>query len=305
MKEKSLQDMKRNANILLIAGVTIPIVAGIIITLIMAKQRFNLMNLFPVFLGVALSGLFYILISTVYRREFRQKYKKVYVKTELQKVFQDLQYEPENGISSEHIVNVGMIKMGNQYRSEDYLSGTYKDVKFAQSDVVIQDREKWRDAKGNIREKYTTIFNGRYMVFEFNKDFSTMFFVIAKSFQSFDKQTLLFGRDLKKIEMEDEEFNKLFTIYGTDELEVYYVLTPQLMEKLKRLIQESKSQISFGFYNHHLEIAVNHVDDAFEYSLFGKWNEQKMKDKIQKDINIITQVVDELSLENTLFSKES
>ena len=57
---------------------------------------------------------------------------------QLEKQFGDLRYLPEAGIPASSIEQTGMMRMGNRYHAEDYLSGTAGGVPFEQSDVCIQ-----------------------------------------------------------------------------------------------------------------------------------------------------------------------
>ena len=72
------------------------------------------------------------------------------------------------------------------------------------------------------------------MVFDFNKKFVANMYVVSKNFlsSSITKSTL------SKVKLEDTEFNKLFNVYSGLEHDAFYILTPSLMEKIKKLEDE-------------------------------------------------------------------
>ena len=187
--------------------------------------------------------------------------------------------------------------LGDRYTSNDYVSGTYKNINFIQSDVHIEEKKKVEDSDGEIKEEWETIFLGRWMIFDFNKNFKANIFVS-------DYYPFLQNKGYKEISLEDEEFNKLFNVYAEDEHEAYYVLTPHFMEKLKKLKKELNCGVLFYFVESKLHVAVNNFKDSFEPNLSKIINEEEIENNITKDIKLITDLVVDLNLENDLFKME-
>ena len=50
--------------------------------------------------------------------------------------------------------------MGDRYHSEDYISAEYKNIKFEQSDVHIEEEHESTDSEGHTTTTYVTIFKG-------------------------------------------------------------------------------------------------------------------------------------------------
>ena len=71
-----------------------------------------------------------------------------------------------------------MMDTGDIYSSNDYVEGKYKGILFRQSDVHIQNEST--DSDGNTT--YTTVFRGRWMIFDFNKPFKANVEVAQKNF---------------------------------------------------------------------------------------------------------------------------
>ena len=104
--------------------------------------------------------------------------------------------------------------------------------------------------------------------------------------------------------MEDIEFNKDFSVFTDLEHDAFYILTPHFMEKIKNIYKKLDCGLMFCFIDSKLHIAIDNYKDAFEYDVFKKINEEEIKADIMKDIELITNFVDELNLDNNLF-KES
>lgn len=142
------------------------------------------------------------------------------------------------------------------------------------------------------------------MIFDFNKNFKANIQLCQKGFGNAIVSNSGNKLKFKKVMMEDQIFNKQFSIYAQDEHEAFYILTPSLMEKIKNLANSIKGKILFCFIDNKLHIGLDNGKDSFEHSIFTKINENKILEEIAKDIKLITDFVDELDLDNDLFRKE-
>lgn len=226
--------------------------------------------------------------------KFYDVFRDVFVYDSLKSIFSDVKYDHENGFTRSFIDKVGMLDTGNVYDSNDYISGTYKNIKFEQSDVHTQ--EMYEDSDGD--EVYRTLFLGRVMVFDFNKKFKAN---LQVSSYLFDSSILPWSKRFSKVRMEDVEFNKNFNVYAEDEHEAFYLLTPQFMEKIKDVTRKLKCGVMFCFVDNKLHIAVDNGYDSFECNVFKLIDEDRVRESILKDIKLITDFVDELNLDNDLF----
>ena len=224
---------------------------------------------------------------------FEANYKRIFVLESLKEIFDNLNYNPNEGIAEEIVSKSGLIYLQDRFSSNDYISGTYKNINFEQSDVCVEKKE----VDDNNNERWIITFLGRWMNFEFNKEFKTNVII-------FDSKEYNWWRSYyDKIEMEDDEFNKTFSVYAQNEHEAFYILTPHFMEKMKNIEKAINGRITFGFINNRLYIALNNDDDSFEYNILKPINEIEIKESIKNDIKIITDFVDELNLDNDLFKE--
>lgn len=256
------------------------------------------------FFFLVFAAIFAVLAADKPRKEYRRAFKEAVVRQALESVFSDLCYEPDMGIAYDVIAGTGMMNMGDRFRSEDFISGGYRDICFSQSDVHIQEEHRSTDSDGHTSSSYVTIFRGRWMIFDFNKEFRARLQITQRGFPN-AKRKRFFGRKetlFKRVEMESESFNRGFLVYAQDEHEAFYVITPSFMERVERLAANNRGKLMLCFVDQQLHIAIHDNVDSFEPgSLFSRVNEERILDRIQSEIDTITQFVDELKLDNNLF----
>ena len=229
-------------------------------------------------------------------------YKKEIVIAAFNKVCTDIQFYLDNGIPYQTIAATEMMYMGDRYFSNDYITGKYKSINFEMSDVEIQ--EEHTDSDGD--SSYVTIFKGQWYIFDFNKTFKANIQVCEKSFRNSRRKSLFVKKEekYKKVELEDIDFNKVFKVYAQNELDAFYVLTPNTMEKIKSVNNKIRGDLLFCFIDNRLHIGLYNNRDLFEASIFKKVDINKATQKTLGEISIITNFVDILSLDNDLFKTQ-
>lgn len=241
-----------------------------------------------------------LIIMSVKQKKYRSMYKDYYVRKSINEVFDDANYEPNKGIEFDTIASTKMLNMGDRFNSSDYVSGKYKDVNFELSDVHIEEMIVVSNGK-TTTTSYATIFRGRWMIFDFNKEFKSNIRVAAKNF--FGGRSTLFSK-LQRIKLESEEFNKKFYVFGDNEHDVFYILTPQLMEKIEELSDSIGGRVMLCFINNKLHVAVNNGRDNFEpTSVFSKKSDEEIIGRINSEIRQITIFVDKLDIDTDIFKE--
>lgn len=285
----------------LIAGAAILtiLVIAIILQSSHSMMLSALLIFFPAFFALVIS---IIAISLVTRKEFdvyRKAYKAYFVEQNLRKAFSNLTYSHEKGLNRELIRATGMIYTGDRYSSNDLTIASYKNVNFLQADAHIE--VKHTDSDGDTT--YNTIFRGRIMIYEFPKKFNFKLEIIGKRFFAYRlPRGSADGRKMAKVSTESVEFNKNFKVYGEDGFEAFYILDPAFMVKIQNIAEHYKYNLLFGFLDNKLIIALNDGKDSFEPPKASRpIDEQAEMSKIGSDIKVITDFIDQLSLDRNLF----
>ena len=217
------------------------------------------------------------------------KYKKSIVPSILKEIFDDVEYIPEKGIEEKVLINTEMIDTGDFYDSEDYVKGKYKNINFEFSDVFIYEDVKNKDGK----KKRETTFSGQWMIFDFNKKFKSKLLVSTNNFPVFSQ--------LSNVQFEDVDFNNNFIVQAKDEEDAFYILNQTFIENLKKLKNDLGIYFTLYFVDSKLHMALYNYIDLFEFNLYDEVDIKKEKEKIKKDLKVITDFIDILELDNDIF----
>ncbi|MCL2698434.1 MAG: DUF3137 domain-containing protein [Oscillospiraceae bacterium] len=189
----------------------------------------------------------------------------------------------------------------NRISGSDLVAGIYKGVRFNFSDLHLQEER----GSGKNRT-VTTIFKGQWLTIEYKKELPAGVTLRARG--GGKMRTHGVGKRAKSdIETENIEFNQKFQIQTRDPHTAFYVLTPHFMEYILRAKQRAGAQAHMNFGTRQVHIALHNGRDLFEptgKNLFATNNIATLKMQMQWDVNYITNVIDELLLNENLFGKE-
>lgn len=233
-------------------------------------------------------GLILLWISTSKIKEISNEFKNTYVKREIEKRIPNSTFTITSGIDSSVVRNSNLVKLQDRYATEDLLEGKIENVDFRCADVHIQDVR----GSGKNRRVVTT-FKGRFYEFEFFKRFkSNVFLLQPGQYRPFS--------NFEKVKLESIKFNSEFKIYTNNEHDVFYLLTPHLMEKLLVLDRKYQDKIGFSFLNSKLYISIDNREDTFDVTGLGEITQSDI-DKAILEIENIMEFVEFLNLTSTLF----
>lgn len=286
--------------------VSILFVLALIVFFAITGANFSIVTILP---ALFMSAIFVFAITAIVvaiatrkeAAEYKKTYKAYFVEQNLAKTFTNLQYQHEAGLNKQTLAATQMINTGDRYSSNDLTMGKYKNVNFTQADVHIE--EEYTDSDGDTH--YTTIFRGRFMIFEFPKKFNFKLEVVSKFFgvgkvPGRNPQT---GRKFEKFEVESIDFNKKFKIYAEDGFETFYLLDPSFILKIEKVSAEYDKKMIFCFVDNKLYVGINEGKDSFEPPRPSKPIDEQLEiEKVSHDIKVITDFVDELSLDRKIFS---
>lgn len=227
--------------------------------------------------------------------EFRQSIKEELLSGIARFYGDEWSYQIDNGFD-ENIIKSSDIKP--HYRNfycEDCFTGAYQGVKIAFAEVCLT-TPKDEDNKTQVH------FRGLCLLFSMNKRFDGKTVVVQDQGGGwFNRNKKQLG-DMQRIELEDPEFEAMFEVYGTDQVEARYLLTTAFMDRtlqLSRFVGESgaRAEIQFEFRDQNLFMMIPSSVDYFEpASVFEPAVQIEDTRKFLKEMTLIFGVVDALKL---------
>ncbi len=225
------------------------------------------------------SILYWLLVKSKYDK-FNATYKESYVLEMLQKntKFKNVYYSPKAGFQYQTMKRVGVIPVGVQryFKSEDMISGSYRNVKFYISDVVTK--------KPGYENETITLFEGQVICLEgLPKKSDSYVQVFQKSFPHMTHTG-------DRVRMEWAAFNDMFQVYAKNPHNAFFMLTPQKTEQLVAFAKAVQTSFSIVFENNRIFIALHSQKSMFDANMSQEL--QKQKASIAKDVYSLEKALD-------------
>lgn len=213
------------------------------------------------------------------KQRIQDEFKKNNFEEVLQNIFPGSQYFPKgDNIDADGIRDCNLFRIDrNRYYSQDGLKmrlGNNNDIDLDY--VEVRTYEIKTDSDGDSYE--ATIFKGAVFKYTFFKKFKDNMYIIPNLAENGKVKHGLFGGDkpvfnpkkydknLHESQLEDVEFNEIFSVYSANEAETFYILTPQYMALIKDLYHKYDAKIRFKFSDNNMYIAIEDMD-LFDYKI--------------------------------------
>ena len=261
---------------------------------------------FPVHKAIVIAsiiiGIIFFITTAAGRREF---FRNTILPLVIKNVFPTLKYNPGKGLSERKFRSFNLFSSYDRYNSEDQITGTIGATDFTAAEVHIE--KKHRNKNGTY---YTTVFKGVVFIADFNKNLTARTVVLPDiAERCFGK---LIGNFLQKmnflageaVRLENPDFEKLFSVYSTDQIEARYVLTPKMMELLIALRNNQRNDVRLLFEGKHVIVAFPKSSGWLEPPFFGKLANVKSIENIICELLHVLSIVEELDLNTRIWTKQ-
>jgi hypothetical protein len=157
------------------------------------------------------------------------------------------QLHPPQPAEIHRFLNLGIVPRWDRAKFEDMLSGARAESPFQFFEAHLEERRTTTDSKGRTRTTWVTVFKGQCLTVKFHKDFKgvTKVYRDMGALNWFAK----FGVKEPRVRLEDPVFEKAFEVYGSDQIEARFILTPDFMERLlglERTFQGKQLRCAFA-----------------------------------------------------------
>jgi len=174
--------------------------------------------------------------------------------------------------------------------------------------VTAENKHTTVDKSGS-KEEYIIIFRGLFIIADFNKNFKTRTVVLPdtaeKMFGKFGQslQSISSGRGAL-IRLEDPVFEKEFVVYGDDQVEARYILTPALMQRIVNFKRKWNTTVYLSFRDSKVYIAIRMFKNLFELRLLKPATDYSYIENNLRFLTLLTEIVEDLNLNTRIWTKE-
>lgn len=253
--------------------------------------------------------LYIALIALVYKfmiKDYTVAFKTNIIKPLIHAIDETLLYSHAASVPEYLFERSKLFGAADKISGNDFVKGSIDGINIQFSDIHAQ--KKHQNSKG--KDRWSTLFQGLFIVADFNKHFSAETIVLPDSAQRTFGD--LIGHWLQSknasreelVKMDDGEFEKEFVVYSSNQIEARYILSHSLMKKLLDFKHKSKHDIYISFIDTQIYIAIDYERDLFEPSLFHSLLDYKVAMDYVKTLHLAIGVVEELKLNQKLWSKK-
>lgn len=291
------------------------VVIGGALSLGLALLQVGVWAFAPLVIALIVIGVAYASKADQWRKAFKWR-----VMTQLVKRFNpNLEYRPESFISQREY-ELSMLFHNSpepdSYSGEDLIEGVIEKTDIRLSELHTQYRQVSYDSKGRRQEQWVTIFRGLFISADFHKHFQGVTLVLPDTEQSWlggfgqwlqSLSAKLGNQPGELVKMEDPEFERLYKVFSTDQIEARYILTPSLIRRIVQFRQKTNAQVRLSFIASRVFVAIPTAHNHFEPpSLFAPAN--KLLDpaviaQYFEELRFAMAVVDELNLNTRIWTK--
>ena len=250
-----------------------------------------------------------------YYRDYHAGFKEAIIPRIVAFVDQRLRYDKAGMVPKDAFVASHLFKdRPGEYGGDDLVSGTLGEtaVQFSEIHAKRVDIIRQSSSASNThrtKKRYTPIFRGLFFVADFNKAFKGTTIVLPDTAQK------LFG-DLGQalqalnvpngqlVKMEDPEFEKLFVVYGEDQVEARYILSTSLMRRIVEFRTRSRKDMRLSFSASKLHVAIPFEKELFEPKIMESLLNIAHVQEYYEELKLAVDIVDELDLNTRIWTQK-
>jgi len=192
----------------------------------------------------------------------------------------------------------------NCYKGDDLVTGKVgsTDIRFSELNAVHE--------SGSGKDKSrVTVFKGLFFMADFNKHFNGKTVVLPDTAEKlfgglgkiFQKANFFRGQLIK---LEDPEFERNFVVYGDDQIEARYILSPALMARIVDFKRKTGQKIYLSFVGSKVFVAVWINRNLFEPKLFNTLLDFEPIKQYYEDLTLAIGIVEDLNLNIRIWTKQ-
>ncbi len=187
-----------------------------------------------------------------------------------------------------YLHNIDLIETFNKSSFDDCLRGKYNDVELGISETHLT----YVSGSGKRRTE-KTVFKGLFVCFRSFKKFEHRTVIKRETAFSFNGS--------KAVNLEDPEFEKLYQVTSSDQIEARYLITPAFMNRMVELNKKGIGRMmTISFEEDNVNIAISSSKDWFEIPLFKPATDITNYRAILLELITIFSIIDTLKFDQNI-----
>ncbi len=267
------------------------LVVGVIALLILKLE-----GIFGPIVIVVISVIIFITCINNKSKIFSSFYKEEVVDEIIHAFCPNATYSPNNGVGEDLFRNSGLFTSPDRYHAEDLIEGCLDKTSFICSEVHAEERRA-RSTKNGVQYYWEDIFKGFLFIADFHKEFQGETTILRNSFFKVKMGT-------SRVKMENPDFEKVFDVFSTNQIEACYLITPSMMERMLKLDSNFKKGVTISFRNSTILVAIPDSKNRFEADVWSSLNDMSILKSDFSVLQSLLDIVEELNLNTRIWSKE-
>lgn len=282
--------------------------AAAILIFLFAKGVIGDVWIIVALIGVLIGGLVFIVNSVTYFRKYRDRYKKEVITEIVRAIDPKWEYTYNQSIHLQEYLESNLYTTGvDRYKGDDLITGQIDKTDFRCSEFHTEYKTYTYTKNGGVQEHWHTIFKGLFFHADFNKH------IQGETYIAPDFAEKLFGKWGQKfqyspkgelIKLENPEFEKIFVVHATDQIEARYILTPVMMEALVNIYKLYKRPMHLSFVGSRVYCAISFNENLFEPNIFKSGANFDDIAMIYRLFMLNAVIIKEMNLNTRIWTKE-
>jgi len=242
---------------------------------------------------------------------FNETFKLEYLLKILNFFNKDIQFQPKNFVKQTAFDERSLFRCQKiySYKGSDYVSGSYGEGNFAFSQLHVKEYSKTYSG-GKTKTKISYLFKGLFYEADFNKSFSGLTIIypdyarmaLGEQFGEMLNQKLGF-ENTQLVTLEETEFEKEFAVFSNDQVEARYILTPTMIERIKKVKFNLEKDIYLAFVKNKVYMAIPYNLDLFSPLIFHNLTSFETIEPVYQIIGCLMDIANDLHLNTRIWGE--
>jgi hypothetical protein len=254
-----------------------------------------------------IGGIAIIILTRKKIRDYRAEYKSKVVAEIVKMVDESWDYQADGRIGENEYRKSDLFRdRVDRFKGDDLITGTIDKTDFRCSEIHSEYKTWEKDDDGKTKEEWHTIFKGLFFHADFNKNFSARTYVVPEARGGSKVFSTIGGMAQRgdRVKLEDPEFEKIYEVYSTDQIESRYILTPAIMQAMTAIKRELNTSVYFSFIDERVYCAMYFNKDLFEPRIMKSGVNFEDIEKMYNLFATNALIINELNLNTRIWTKE-